>query len=492
MSIDRCFSIVGDSNVRRFVTNVNRRACPELQNAQISSCGKIQLLEAALEEVNSNVDICIVSCVSNFIESSSGSDSSVAARVDPTLTKFRQILVSACLAHESRQFFVCPPMYRSTPSWYRDGMPDILTRFSAVMSKDRPENLRLLPSFPSPSYEKDGVHLTPYAGLEFLYHMFDSVKELLSASSLDVAPRCDIRQEIARCLGDRVTALEQDHRRLNTSYESKFAIDSELADFQENVRNEVFFVICGLPRIPSDLRGKDWQQRAITDVRKIIRALLDKDLPVVVVQNVTGRASDAEVRYHVKMECAAHSQEIRSKFGSFFIGGEDRRPAGLRSISISNRINQGTQIRISILKLMGKKYLGSNPGSKVKVIGFEARPVIRITPPVETRKRPMTFTFIEAVSKLRLSPTSEELCPIVKRASSWFPGKLRQMFVVLPDEFVSGSDIVPPSSSPENNPPASEIMESELESIQLPPPPSNRKRSHAPDLSGGSSSKQTR
>jgi hypothetical protein len=46
----------------------------------------------------------------------------------------------------------------------------------------------------------------------------------------------------------------------------------------------------------------------------------------------------------------------------------------------------------------------------------------------------MTLTFMEAVTKLRLAPTSEELRPIIRKASAWFPGKLRQMFVVLPDE----------------------------------------------------------
>jgi hypothetical protein len=435
MSGDRRFALIGDSNVQRFLTQVNRRACPDLQTSQLLQCGRLPLLQEALSQVTPDVNTCIIACVSNFISSVSGSEA-VSTRVDPAITKFGQILIEFCTSRSDVRVFVSPPMYRLTPTWYRDGMPEVLTTFSSIVSKLSPQ-IQILPSFPSLSFEKDGIHLTPYAGLEHIYHLFDSSKALLESSSLEVGVRCAVGQESSRVLGDRVAALEQDHRRLNQHFESKVAVDAELADFQENVRNEVFFVICGLPRISADLRGKDWQLQAVSDVKKVIQRLLGKDLPVVVVQNVTGRAADAEVRYHVKMEFAAHSQEVRSKFGSFFIGGKDNRPEDLKSVSISNRINQGSQIRLSILKLMAKKYLVSNPGSKVKVVGFEARPIIRITPPPETKKRSMTFTYIEAVNKLRFSPTPEELRPIVQKASSWFPGRLHQLFIVLPDDIPS-------------------------------------------------------
>lgn len=34
--------------------------------------------------------------------------------------------------------------------------------------------LHLLPSFPTPEFDQDGVHLTVYSGLEFMIHLFDS------------------------------------------------------------------------------------------------------------------------------------------------------------------------------------------------------------------------------------------------------------------------------------------------------------------------------
>jgi len=230
-------------------------------------------------------------------------------------------------------------------------------------------------------------------------------------------------------------ATEQDHKRLNASFEAKMAVDAELADFQENVRNEVFFVVSGLPRIPQDFRGRDWQNRAISDVKKFIQTLLGKDLPVVVVQNVTGRGQDAPVRYHVRMEYAAHSQEVRSKFGSFFVGRVDRRPPALTDISVSNRITPGTQVRILVLRLLAKRYEASNPGGKAKVIGYESRPLIRLTPPPEVSdKRVKTFTYMEAIRSLPTCFSKAEVAPIMLKIDPKFRGKLRATFVVLSDD----------------------------------------------------------
>jgi hypothetical protein len=178
-----------------------------------------------------------------------------------------------------------------------------------------------------------------------------------------------------------MVAVEQCQKLLTKSLATKTAVDAELACFQENVRNEVFFVISGLRKIPPGLQGREWQDKAKADVQTVIRTLLGKDLPIVVVQNISGRGAEAEVRYHVKMECTAHSQEIRSKFSYFFSKGVDRRPEALASVSISNRLTPATQIRIAIMKLIAKRYVESNPDGKARVISYEARPMLRIVPP---------------------------------------------------------------------------------------------------------------
>jgi hypothetical protein len=434
-SQDRVFSIIGDSNVRRFNTHVNQRACSDLSKAQVVSCGKIHMLPEALAEVRSEVDACIVSCVSNFVCDTSSDASSVSVRVEGVIDEFRKFVSEACSLNPNRMYLVCPPMYRRSPLWYRDGLSEILNKFSSIMSSKRVSNLILLPSFARPELDPDGIHLTQYSGLEFLFHLFDSSKAAISQLKKSSEDRHHASSEAIRALEDRMMASEQDHKRLNSSFEAKMAVDAELADFQENVRNEVFFVVSGLPRIPLDLKGRDWQTRAISDVRKLIQTLLDKDLPIVVVQNVTGRGSDVPTRYHVKMEFAAHSQEVRSKFGSYFVGKIDRRPEALKGVSISNRITPGTQVRILVLRLLASRYEKSNPGGRAKVIGYESRPIIRITPPSEsTDKRVKTFTYMEAIRYLPTCFTKAEVQPILAKIDPKFRGKLRSTFVVLSDD----------------------------------------------------------
>jgi hypothetical protein len=81
------------------------------------------------------------------------------------------------------------------------------------------------------------------------------------------------------------------------------------------------------------------------------------------------------------MECAAHSQEIRSKFGYFFTRGVDTRPPPLSKISIGNRLTPASQIRVAIMKLLAARYVASNPEGKARVISYEARPMLKIIPP---------------------------------------------------------------------------------------------------------------
>jgi hypothetical protein len=170
-------------------------------------------------------------------------------------------------------------------------------------------------------------------------------------------------------------------------------------------------------------------------VQGIIKILLGKELPIVVVQNVSGRSADSEVRYHVKMECAAHSQEIRSKFGYFFTKGTDTRPPSLASVSIGNRLTPASQIRIAILKLLAKRYVDSNEGGKARVVSYEARPMLKITPPAgASDMRVKNFTYMEAIRKLPVNFTPTELRPILNKAGHRFSGRLRSTFVVLSDD----------------------------------------------------------
>ena len=169
MSQSRVFLIVGDSNVRNFINKTSCRANPLLKSAQVLSCGSLEILRSSLEEVQEASNVLVMSCVTNFLASAEG-PTSVSRRVDPVLQDFRTALVEACSKNPSKSYTIAPPMYRSHPVWYCEGLPEILTLFSQVLTSDGPQNLYLLPSFATPEFEDNGVHLTSYSGLEYIMH----------------------------------------------------------------------------------------------------------------------------------------------------------------------------------------------------------------------------------------------------------------------------------------------------------------------------------
>ena len=434
MSIVHRFSLLGDSNIRRHVNKNSLRASPCLKACQVIPCGGMEVFSSSLESVRSETNVCILSCVTNFITSSEG-PSSIAHRVEPVLQEVRALLHSACAANSSRMYLVSPPMYRTNPLWYREGLPEVLNLFSQVMGQERPENLHLLPSFATPDFDGDGIHLTPYSGLEYILHLFDSSQELLENLNSDVEQVVTKSSEAHRVLEDRVVALEQDHRRLHRVLDHKIAADAEMADFVKNERFEDSFVIEGTPRIPADVFGKAWQVQAVKHVQEVLKLLLGHKGSIVFVQNATTRQPDAIVTYNVKMSTIAESKAIRTKFGSFFLGRKDQRPDALKPYSIKNRVTPETRVRINVLKLMAQRYRDSNPGSLVQVISYDPRPLIKITPAQGADdRRVKVFNYIDAVQSLPTNFSASEVAPIIRRINPRLFGQIKSIFVVLSDD----------------------------------------------------------
>ena len=222
----------------------------------------------------------LISCVTNFLTGlPRDGPTSIPHRVDPVYDTVTSLINDFSTSRDSLQVLVAPPMYRKSPIWYREGLPEILSRFSSAFSS-RPGNVHLLPSFSTPEFEDDGVHLTSYSGLEFVLHLFDASANLLESLSHGTDRRMTRTNESTRLLEDRVVVLEQDHRRLNNFVEYKSAVIAESEDFKENVRNEDHFVISGLTRLPSDLDTKTWQARAKSDVQNVIRSIMSRDINI--------------------------------------------------------------------------------------------------------------------------------------------------------------------------------------------------------------------
>ena len=429
----RAFALLGDSNIQRHINKTSVRAHPDLKKAQVLPCGHLDIFAETLGKIKPDVNVSILSCLTNFITSADG-PSTVSHRIDPILKTIHSILVEFCSAHPDRLCLLSPPMYRTSPLWYREGLPEVLNLFSQTFASDRPPNLHILSSFPTPEYESDGVHLTAYSGLEFILHLFDSSHELFTMleSSVDelVVRSC----ESTRVLEDRMMVLEQDHRRLNRVVEHKTAIDAELSDFHANERFEDSFVIFGLAPIPSNLSGKDWQTQALKDVQAILLILLKREFPIVVVQNATSRAPKAEVKYNVRMVNVADSKLIRTTFGTFFTGSKDGRPDDLKHVNIKIRTTPQTKTRVEILKLLAQKYRDSNPDGRAQVVSHEPRPMIKITPPPNAKdKRIRLMNYVEAVKRLPTNFTTDEITPILRRMDPEWLGQVR-VFTLLSSE----------------------------------------------------------
>jgi len=364
-------------------------------------------------------------------------DSSAGTCVKLIISKFHDQLLGFIEKLPGCTILVAPPMYLTHPVWYRDGLPEILTRFSASLSKA--QGIRLLPSFATPDFETDGIHLTSYSGLEYIIHLFDSVKTIMTT---DESSDCDERftktLESSRLLEDRMMALKQDHCRLNHSVEYRAALDAELHDFHENVGNEDFLIISGSLKMPvPGLSGPEWQKHVIEIIQVYFRELIGRPAEVKFVQNLTGRGKDSIVRYQVKLLPASESKAIRLKFGFYFAGGTDSRPPLCKDsdVTIRNRVTHNTRVQIAILQVIAKRYRDSNSGSKATVISYEPRPMLRITPPsTASDKRSKSFGFGDAVQKFPTNFSKKELDHILPKIAKTEFGCLKSIFISLSDD----------------------------------------------------------
>ena len=434
MSISRIFSIIGDSNVRQNMTPFNVRDRPGLSDAQLLAASRLDVLPDALRSVRGTSNVVIIACLTNFLTSSEEA-SSISGRISPVMSEFRQHLDAFCSSRQSTQVMVAPPMYRVRPHWYSVGLPEILIEFSSVISAQRPPNLHLLDSFPTPELQADGVHLTAYSGLRFIVHLFDNARALAEAPT--PTPEGSRTAEAVRVVADRVGVLEQGHARLAAAFDMKTAVDAELDDYLENQKYEDHFTIAGLDGPESGLTSRDWQQQVKRQVQVKIQLILRRQASISYIQNITGKRGNGIKVFLVKMDNLVDAKMIRDKFGSYFKAGAAVRPSGLLGLSIRNRVTVGTRIRIEIMKLLADRYKKSNPGSKTQVVNYEPRPTMKFTPPSSaTDTRPLHFTFIKAVTKLPVDFTLEELTPIYRLAasSSELTGKLRSTFIVLSDD----------------------------------------------------------
>ena len=435
--MSRVFSLIRDSNIKRHMNPTNYRDTV-MSGCQVLHCGRLAVLAESLKSIRAESNVVIKACISNFVTRSEESGS-VANRVEPVFREFASLISAEATKYAGRHYLMSPPMYRNTPLWYHDGLPKIMARFP-VSLKGLPRNVLLMSSFARPVLDPDGVHLSAYSRLECVQHLFDDAVPVIDALSMPLTEAIATNQEATRSLQDRVIVLKKDHDRLSQDFEAKFMEDSEYTNYQTNLREESFFTISGLKRLPAGLAPKEWQERALCDVQGVLTILMGKEYPIVFVQNGTSKRKDAPSTYHVLMKNLEDSKAIWTKFGSFFLEGtgKNSRPVSLKHISLQNKVTPATFERIVTLKALGKRYLASNPGSSFKVVGYQARPLLKITPAAEVSDRCVEmYNYVEAIQKLPTNFTPEECDDIVKRISPKLHGKLRSIFSVISDDMLT-------------------------------------------------------
>ena len=288
----------------------------------------------------------------------------------------------------------------------------------------------------------DGKFLTPVSVLHFVLHLYDQATSVLAATSMGPDAKITMVQEAVRHHDDRLAYLENRHGLLAAHSSTKFAEDAEFKDWTINRSEESWLTIIGLTRLASEGR-REWQDQVRKQVIDLFRLVLNShranlNYSVLFVTNpLRGRNSGKPV-LNVRLDSVESSRRLRDMYSGFF--GRNSRvklPQVLRGVSVRNKITKETRVRIAIMQELGNNFTSSNPGSSVKVKGYQSRPLL-VTIPAQVSgaapsDRVRTYTFIQAVKTLPPTFTDASLAAIFSIIGGQYQGELQRLFVVLSD-----------------------------------------------------------
>ena len=95
MSSDRIFSIIGDANVKRNMTQLNVASREAMKSAQVIECISLSTLDAALNDVRGEAVVLIVASITEFIISN-GFSGTVQSSIEPVLGSYVTKICSFC------------------------------------------------------------------------------------------------------------------------------------------------------------------------------------------------------------------------------------------------------------------------------------------------------------------------------------------------------------------------------------------------------------
>ena len=332
---------------------------------------------------------------------------------------------------------MAPPLYRNRPTWYQQGLAQVASRFSTVLSSTQPANLFLLPSFVCQDLSPDGIHLSVVSGLHYVLHIFDQSVAILALDPREPELKLVKVQEAVRHHDDRY--LESRHGSLHGQVSLKVAVDSEFKDWVTNRSEEDWMTIIGLPRL-GQMTPREWQVAARKQVTHFLKDVLSAnrtriEFSVMYVGNPVRHRPTGNTVYNVRLNSVAASERIREIYSGFFSRRKSLPlPQDFKGISVRNKVTLATRVRIRILQQFASNYLASNPGATVNVKGYDSRPQLTLTPPRGSTSRQRGYNFIEACTMLPAVFSDDGLAQIFQVVGAHFQGELRALFVVLSDD----------------------------------------------------------
>ena len=121
MSISRVYTIIGDANVRRNMTNLNIASREIMKKAEVIDCIQLSSLDNALSQVRVETSILIVASITEFLLSG-GDCGSIGSSIDHLLTAFASKVTGFCAVRPAVQvtgfptFFIDPNFLPTFPA----------------------------------------------------------------------------------------------------------------------------------------------------------------------------------------------------------------------------------------------------------------------------------------------------------------------------------------------------------------------------------------
>ena len=261
-------------------------------------------------------------------------------------------------------------------------------------------------------------------------------------------------------LVDRITNLENKVQNMGTEMEDRRFFDSLVTarirdelDAMTNTNKEDRIIITGMTNSTVMPQGfadkKKWMADMVGRViNKIEQGVADK---IIWINQGRSNARDIPMA-EVKLESRELAHRIRRKFAEKKRAGED-----MERLFVANSVTLGTRVRIDILKAIAKKH--ANDKRDFHVVAYSSRPVLQIKLK-GTDQKPMSLTFIDAVSKYGRDLVEGDLGEAYRRAGRAFQGQLQQNFVVLRDRVNAPAVLTegPSSSTPKKRQREDEIQ----------------------------------